>query len=121
MKRALTIGIAGVALAGLLLATAATASATPGKTKSCSNCHSRATAVKVTVTKVSSTSTTVTYRVSVTGRTGRAAWAVLSGGKNVARRSASTGTFKIAVGKTFRVWGVRGGRSNYKASMTAQR
>jgi len=122
MKKALTLAIATLALTGLLLATATTAMATPTKARSCSNCHRRNTAIVVSVTKVSSTSTAVTYKVRVTGGSGsKVAWAVLSGGKNVARRRASTGTFTIGVGKTFRVWAYKGGRSDYRATITAKR
>jgi len=72
MKKALTIGMASIALAGVLFAGAATAGATPGRTTVCSNCHHASTAVKLTVTKVSSTAKTVTYKVSVTGGKGTA-------------------------------------------------
>lgn len=107
MKKALTLAVAALALTGLLLATATTAMATPGKTSACSNCHKTRTAVVLKVTRVSSTSTTVTYKVSVTGGSGKAGWAVLSGGKNLAHRTASTGTFKVAKGKTIKVYGVK--------------
>jgi len=120
MKKTLTLMISTVAVAALLLGTAATAGATPTKTKSCSGCHSRSTAIKVAVTKSSATTSTVTYKVKVTGGSGTTAWAVLSGGKNLARKRASTGTFKVALGKTFRVWAYKGGKSNYKATMTAK-
>jgi hypothetical protein len=122
MKKALSLLIVTAAITALLLGTAATAGATVSKTKSCSGCHRRSTAIKVAVTKVSSTATdTVTYKVKVTGGSGKVAWAVLSGGKNVARKKASTGTFKVAVGKTFRVWAYKGGKSNYKATITAKK
>lgn len=116
MKRTLILAVAAAALVGVVLGTASPAAATPGKTKACSNCHAIRSSVKVAVTRVSGTSTTVTYKVSVTGGRGQAGWAVLAGGKNLARRTASTGTFKIAKGKTFRVWGVKKGTgSNYRA------
>lgn len=106
MKRTLILAIATVALVGVVLGTASTATATPGTARSCSACHSVKTAVKVSVTKISSTTRTVTYKVHVYGGSGQAAWAVLWNGKNLAHRSASTGTFKILKGRTFRVWGV---------------
>jgi len=116
MKKTLMLAATLMAILGLLLATATTASATPGKTVSCSNCHARRTAVVVKVTKVSSTATTVTYKVSVTGGRGQAGWAVLSGGGNLAHRTASTGTFKVVKGKSIRVWAVKKGTgSNYRA------
>lgn len=116
MKRTLTLAAATLALLGLVLGTATTASATPGRSSSCSNCHARRASVIVKVVKVASTSTTVTYKVSVTGGKGQAGWAVLSGGRNLAHRTASTGTFKIVKGKTVKVWGVKKGTgSNYRA------
>jgi len=116
MRRALILAVATAALVGVVMGTASTASAKPGKTRACSACHSIKSAVKVSVTKVSSTATTVTYKVAVTGGRGQAGWAVLSGGKNLARRTASTGTFRIAKGKAFRVWGVKKRTgSNYRA------
>ncbi len=118
MKRALTIGMASLALAGLLLAAATTAGATPGRTAACSKCHRASTAVKLAVTKVSSTATTVTYRVSVTGGKGVAAWAVLAGGKNLKHRTASTGTFTVAKGKAIRVFGVKKGTGSAARSFT---
>jgi hypothetical protein len=120
MKKVLTVFVAATALAAMLLVGATTASAHPTKTSACTGCHSRRTAVKITLTRVSATSTTVTYRVKVTGGSGTAGWAVLAGGKNLARRTASTGTFKIAKGKTAKVWAVKKGTgSNYK-SFTAK-
>jgi hypothetical protein len=109
MKKTLMIAIATMALAGLLLATATTATATPGRATACSNCHSTRAAVHLKVTRVSSTATTVTYKVAVTGGSGKAAWAVLSGGKNLAHKTASTGTFKVAKKKTIKVFGVKKG------------
>jgi hypothetical protein len=61
----------------------------------------------------------VTYKVSVTGGKGAAAWAVLSGGKNLARRSASTGTFKVVKGKAIKVYGVKKGTGTAVKSLTA--
>jgi hypothetical protein len=118
--RRILIAAATLALAGLLLATTSAAVATPSKSTSCSGCHGRNTAVKISVTRVSRTSTTVKYSVKVTGGSGTAAWAVLSGGKNIARRTASTGTFKVAKGKIIKVWAVKKNTgANYK-SLTAK-
>jgi hypothetical protein len=116
MKKTLMFAVAMVALLGALLGTAATATATPGKSVSCTHCHARRTTVAVKVTRVSGTATTVTYKVSVTGGKGQAGWAVLSNGKNLAHRTAATGTFKVAKGRSIRVWAVKKGTgSNYRA------
>ena len=109
-----------MALAGLLLATATTATATPGKSSACSNCHSAKAAVHLKVTKASSTSKTVTYKVSITGGSGKAAWAVISGGKNIAHKTASTGTFKVAKGKSIKVFGVKKGTGSASKAITVK-
>lgn len=121
MKKALTLAVAGAALTGLLVAGATTASATPGHTTACSGCHGSSTAVKVSVKKVSSTSKTVTYSVKISGGSGAAGWAVLSGGKNLAHATASTGTFKVPVGKSIKVWGVKKSSGANYASLTVKR
>ena len=121
MKKILTIAVMTLAVAGMLLATATTAVAHPTKKSSCSGCHGKSSTVKVTVTKVSSTSKTVKYKVKVTGGSGSVGWAVLSGGKNLAHKNASTGTFKVAVGKKIKVWAVKANTgANYKA-LTAKK
>jgi hypothetical protein len=120
MKKALTIGIASLALAGVLFAGAANAGATPGKTTPCSTCHHVSSAVHVTVTKASSTAKTVTYKVRVTGGSGATGWAVFAGGKNVAHKLSSTGTFKIAKGTAIKVYGVKRGSISAVKTLTAK-
>lgn len=83
------------------------AQAHPTYAQACSSCHGGSTAVKVAVTQTAHTATTGTYRVSVTGGTGSAGWAVLDGTLNRARASAATGTFTVPLGRTYRVWGVK--------------
>lgn len=108
MKRLITIAATTFALAGALIAaTAAPAVAAPTKTIACSGCHAASSAVKVAVTRASATAKTVTYRVRVTGGSGAAGWAVLSGGRNLTHRLSATGTFTVAKGRSIRVWGVR--------------
>jgi len=121
MKKALTIAVITAALTGALLAGATTAVATPGKSRSCNACHTPIkSSIVVKVTKVSSTSTKVKYKVTVTGGSGARAWAVLSGGKNIARASSSTGTFTVTKGKTFTVWGVRKSTGSNRKTLTAK-
>jgi hypothetical protein len=120
MKKVLPIAVATVALAGMLLAGATTAAAVPTRTTACSNCHSPSSSVKIKITKVSSTSSAVTYKVAVTGGSGTAGWAVLSGGKNLAHKVASTGTFKVAKGKTIKVYGVKKGTGSARKTLTVK-
>ncbi len=120
MKRVLTAGVAAFALAWIVLASVTVASATPVKTTACSKCHHLRSAVKVSVTKASSTSTTVTYKVKVSGGKGIAAWAVLSGGKNLKHRTASTGTFTVAKGKAIKIYGVKKRTGSAVRSLTVR-
>jgi hypothetical protein len=116
VKKSAIVALAVIAVAAILAVGATTASAFPTKTKACTVCHARSTAVKVAVTKVSATATVVTYRVKVTGGSGATGWAVLFGSKNLAHKTASTGTFKVAKGRAIKVWAVKfGSGSNYKA------
>jgi hypothetical protein len=116
LKKSLAAILVAVALAGSVIGFASTATATPTKKKACSSCHGTSSAVKITVKKKSSTSSKVTYSVKVTGGSGKTGWAVLSGGKNLARKKASTGTFTVAKGKSIKVWAVKtGSGAKYKA------
>ena len=120
-KTTLTIAIAGVALAGMLFAGVTSASATPNKSVACTGCHSRSIAVVVTATKVTSTAKLVTYRVKVRGGSGTTAYVVFNDSKVIARRTSSTGTFKVAPGKKVKIWAVSYNTGcNYK-SLTAKR
>ena len=120
MKRTLILAVVAASLVAVALGTATTASATPNKTIACTGCHAARTTVKVGIAKVSSTASTVTYKVAITGGSGQAGWTVLSGGKNLAHRTASTGTFKIAKGKKFRLWGVKKGTGTNYRTITAR-
>jgi|GEM_PF-2595025 len=104
-----------LAIVGTVLGFASSAQAFPTKTAACSQCHGKSTAVKITITKISQTSRTAKYSVKVTGGRGAAGWAVKYGARNLARRTASTGTFTVARGKTYRVWAVKkSSGANYK-------
>ena len=121
MKKAITIIVITAALTGALLAGATTAVATPGKSRACSTCHTPInSSIAVKVTKVSGTSTKVKYRITVTGGSGAKGWAVLSGGKNIAHASSTTGTFSVAKGRTFTAWGVRKSTGSNKKTLTAK-
>jgi hypothetical protein len=118
MKKALTIAVATMALTGVLLAGATSAVAHPTKKISCSNCHAPSTAVVLTVTPTKTAAKTVTYKIKITGGKGKVAWAVLSGGKNIAHALSSTGTFKAKRGTTITVWGVRKGTGSADTTIT---
>jgi hypothetical protein len=118
MKKALTIAVATMALTGVLLAGATSAVATPTKKISCSKCHAPSTAVVLTVTPVKNAATTVTYKIKITGGKGRAAWAVLSGGKNLAHAFSASGTFKAKKGTVITVWAVKKGTGSADTTIT---
>lgn len=120
MKKAAIIAVVALSLVALLATVAPSAMAFPTKKSSCSGCHGSSSAVKVTVTRVSSTTKNVKYKVKVSGGKGTAAWAVLYGGKNLARKKAATGTFTVAKGKTVKVWGVKTGSGAHVKSLKAK-
>ena len=76
--------------------------------------------MKITLTRVSSTATTVTYKIKVTGGKGQAGWALFRGKSNVKHRTASTGTFKVTKGKTYRVWAVKKGTGSRYRKLIAK-
>lgn len=120
MKKAAMIVVVALSLVALFAMAATTAVATPTKKSACSGCHRASSAVKLTVTRVSSNTKTVKYKVKITGGRGTAAWAVLSGGKNLARKKAATGTFSVAKGKTIKVWAVKTGTGSRYKSLKAK-
>lgn len=95
---AVTVGIVGIAT---------TATAVPTKKISCSPCHKKTTKITITTTATAEATNTVTYSVKITGGKGKAGWAVFSGKKNIARKKASSGTFTLTRGKTYKVWAVK--------------
>jgi hypothetical protein len=106
---ALTLGIVGLA---------STATAKPTKTISCSNCHKKTTKVKISVSRTSETSTTATYSIKVTGGSGKAGWAVLQSGTNLKHKTASTGSFTLNKGATYKVWAVKKGTGSRVKSLS---
>jgi hypothetical protein len=59
--------------------------------------------------------------VRVRGGSGTTAYVVFTGSKVIARRTSSTGTFKVAPGKKLKIWAVRYSTGcNYK-TLTAKR
>jgi hypothetical protein len=115
LKRTLVAAALILTLAVGIVGAASSATAVPSKKKACSTCHGKSSAVKIKLTRASETSTTATYSIKVTGGKGRAGWAVLKGATNVKRRTASSGTFTVTKGSTYRVWAVKkGSGAKYK-------
>ena len=117
MKKTYISLLVVLALSLAVFGTASSAVAFPTKTKSCSGCHPSKAQVKITLKRLSSTKTTAKYRVTVSGGSGTAGWAVLSGSKNLAHKTASTGTFTVVRGKTVRVWAVKTGTGSRSVSL----
>lgn len=120
MKKSLATVLVTVVLVAGVVGFASTATAHPTKKSACSGCHGVSSAVKITVKKKSSTSKKVTYTVKVSGGSGTAGWAVLSGGKNLAHKKASSGTFTVAKGKKIKVWAVKTGSGAAYKSITVK-
>lgn len=120
MKRMIAAGVLIAALAVGVMGTVSSAAAVPSKRVACSRCHRASTAVKITLTRSSSTSTTVTYKIRITGGTGTAGWALLRGTRNVKHRTASTGTFTVTKGTTYKVWAVKKRTGSRVRTLTAK-
>jgi hypothetical protein len=101
----------------LIVATAAPALSYPTKTGACSTCHGRY-SMTLTAKVVSKKSGYTTYRVSAPKAT---AWAVLSGGRNYAHGTGTSGTFRVPTGRTYKVWAVRLGKGAASRSLTVKR
>ena len=109
MKRS-TAALIVIALAFALVAAVATdAQAFPNKTSQCTGCHSLDTAVGVTATQASNNGTVATYNVSVSDAYGDGVtgWAVFDGTTNIVN-GYGPGSFSVADGKTYKVFGVAG-------------
>jgi hypothetical protein len=120
MKKAIATTALILALVGGVIGATSTATAHPSKTKSCSSCHKSTTATTITLTKVSQTSTKATYKIKITGGTGKAGWAVLRSSSNLAHKSATTGTFTVKRGRTYKVWAVKTGKGSRYKTLTVK-
>ena len=109
MKKVIMIGALVVALVGGAAGAVTSASAFPTKNKPCSTCHGSSSAVKIKLTPSATTTTTATYRIKVTGGSGKAGWAVFSGAANIRHKISSTGTFTVTRGLTYTVRAVKKG------------
>ena len=120
--------IATCAVAALTIGWASAAFAYTTKSAACSTCHGTSAAVTVEATQTANDGANATYRVTVSNPYGVAGWAVIANGVNIVRDRSATGTFRVAVGGTYTVWGVSngaagegGGRSSDKPGRTAAR
>lgn len=106
MKKKMSAVVIALSVITLMAAFATSAQAHPTYAQSCTGCHSKSTNVKISAVQTANNGVTATYKVTVTGPNPILGWAVLSGSTNLAHASAGTGTFQVAVGKTYAVWGV---------------
>jgi hypothetical protein len=120
MKKAAITTMVVVALTAALFGGASHATAVPTKQKACSSCHKTSSAVTVALTRKAATSSAVTYSVKIKGGKGATGWAVLSGGRNIAHGRATSGTFTVGNGHTFKVWAVKKGTGSTSRAATAK-
>jgi len=106
MKKRLLVSAATIAFVGLMAAFASTAQAYPTQTSPCSGCHSADSAVGVTVSQTANDGTSATYSVTVADPYGMNGWGVFSGSTKLAGTAAGTGTFTVADGASYTVYGV---------------
>ncbi len=109
MHRRLAPLLTALLAAVFVLAAATTAHAFPDKNNACTGCHGVDTAVVVSASQTSNNGTTATYSVSVSDAYGDGVtgWAVFSGTTRVTGAMGS-GSFSVAVGKSYTVYGVAG-------------
>ncbi len=117
-RRLATLAVAGIAAAAIV-GTATVASAFPSRTSACTGCHDRNTAIVVTATQTANDGVNATYSVSVSNpwNDGVTGWTVFDGATNV-RNGYGAGSFTVAVGKTYTVWGAAGSGGNGSNSIT---
>jgi hypothetical protein len=104
MQKRFPAGIAVVIAIGLMLAFASSALGLPSYGV-CSGCHSLSSAVIVKATQTSNNGTTANYSVTVSGPNAGNGWAVYDGSTRLAYATAASGTFAVADGKTYTVYG----------------
>ena len=108
--------IATCAVAALTIGWASAAFAYTTKSAACSTCHGTSAAVTVEAVQTANDGANATYRVTVSNPYGVAGWAVLADGVNIVRDRSATGTFRVAVGGTYTVWGVSNGAAGEGAA-----
>jgi hypothetical protein len=104
LKKRLLAAMLVITTAGLIAATATTASATPSKTTRCTSCHSGPT-VAVSAILNSTAGTTATYDVNAPTAD---AIAVFDGTTKLATIVGTSGQFTVAFGKTYTIYAVKG-------------
>jgi Bacterial Ig domain/Carboxypeptidase regulatory-like domain len=109
MRSRITVLVVAVFAVVLVLGVASSAQAFPSKTNPCTGCHGVDTAVKVTAVETSNNGTTATYSVSVSDAYGDGVtgWGVFDGSTKLAG-ALGAGSFSVAVGKSYTVYGVAG-------------
>jgi hypothetical protein len=117
MKRRITTGIPAL-LAFILAAAFATPAMASPNLGVCSGCHSLNTAVGVTATQTGNNGTTATYNVTVTGPGSASGWAVYQGSTRITYGSGASGSFSVATGKTYTVYGGNLGSSKLYNSIS---
>ena len=108
--------IATCAVAALTIGWASAAFAYTTKSAACSTCHGTSAAVTVEAVQTANDGVNATYRVTVSNPYGVAGWAVIADGVNIVRDRSATGTFRVAVGGTYTVWGVSNGAAGEGAA-----
>lgn len=117
MNRRITIGIPAL-LAFILAAAFATPAMASPDSGRCSGCHTLSTAVGVTATQTGNNGTTATYSVAVSSTNSAKGWAVYQGTTRIAYGSGASGTFSVANGQTYTVYGASSGSSRVYNSIS---
>ncbi len=119
MRQRIAASLAALAVFALSLGVASVALGFPSEGGLCSSCHSGNSAIVVTATQTANDGTTATYSLTVSNpyADGMTGWGVFDGRTKVAS-GYGAGTFRVAVGKTFTVYGVAGKKGRGQKSIT---
>lgn len=120
MKKRLMVPAVAAAIVGLMAAFATTAQAHPTYPQLCTGCHPATTAITVTLTQTANNGMNATYNISVSNPYGSPGWAVFNGGTRLAGASGGSGSFVVADGGTYTVYGAGAGSSMGSRAVTIQ-
>ena len=110
MRKRVFASIAMVLSLGLMAGFASTAVASPNLGQ-CGSCHTKSTSVTVKATQTANNGSSATFKVSVSGPGSANGWAVYAGSTRKTYGSGGSGTFTVADGVTYTVYGGNVGSS----------
>jgi hypothetical protein len=117
MSRRMSLLIVPTAILVLFAGLVGTAHAYPSSSSTCAGCHPGS-GVTVSAVETTNNGVTAAYDVTVAGGSGAKGWTVFAGSTRITGASTATGQFSVAVGSTYRVWGVDTGAGSAYADVS---